>query len=92
LVLQWANAMVMKGSRAMIEDRWVVVSVLLNDCRSVVVGADVVGVMVEGRQGRLNKLRIPNDDGFVYTDQWGGWLRSRKNGWHWWRQRCGFTK
>jgi hypothetical protein len=63
--LQWANATVMKWVCAVIEDGWVIVIVVLNNCRSVVVGADVVGVMVEGRQGRLNKLRIPNDDGFV---------------------------
>ncbi len=26
------------------------------------VGADVIGVVVVGRQGRLNKLWIPNED------------------------------
>ncbi len=45
---------------------------VLNDCRGVAVGAAVVGVVVVGRQGRLNKLWIPNDDGFVFVNQLGG--------------------
>jgi hypothetical protein len=44
------------------------------------VRVDIVGVEIVGRQqGRLNKVRIPNDDGFVYVDHWGGWWRSRRN-------------
>ncbi len=31
------------------------------------IGADVVGVEVVCRQGRLNKLRIPNDDGYLLS-------------------------
>jgi hypothetical protein len=46
-----------------------------------VVGVDVISVEVVGGQGRLNKLRIPNDDGFIFVDHWGGWWRRRKNAW-----------
>jgi hypothetical protein len=38
----------------------------------------VIGGVFEGWQGRLDKLRIPNDDGFVYVNKGGGSLRSRK--------------
>ncbi len=50
----------------------IVVTVVLNNCRSVAVGVGVVGVEVVGQQGRLNKSRIPNDDGFIFIDHWGG--------------------
>ncbi len=56
------------------------------------VGADVVGVGVVGRQGWLNKLRTPNDDGFVFINHWGGWWRIRKNARCWWREQCNLTK
>jgi hypothetical protein len=57
-----------------------------------VVRANVVGFVVVGRQGRLNILWIPNDDGCVFVDQWGGWWRSGKNAWCWWRERCNLAK
>ncbi len=77
----------------MIWDKCVIVTVVFNNCRSDVVGDDVVlGIVCEGRRRRLNYLRIPIDDGFVYVDQGGGFLRSRKNAWCWWRERCNFTK
>ena len=60
-------------------DRYVVVAVVLDNCRSVAVGVVADGVEVVGWQGRLNKLRIPNDDRFIFVDHWGGWWRSRKN-------------
>jgi hypothetical protein len=40
----------------------------------------------------LNKLWIPNDDGFVFVDQWGGWWRSGKNARCWWREQCNLAK
>ncbi len=39
---------------AVIGDRCVVITVILNDCRSVGIGDDVVGIVFEGRQGRLD--------------------------------------
>ncbi len=54
--------------------------------------ANVGGVVVVDRQGRLNKLWIPKDDGFVFVNQWGGWWRSRMNAWCWWRERCNLAK
>jgi hypothetical protein len=51
------------------------------NCRSVAIGVDVIGVEVVGRQGRLNKLRIPNDDRYIFIDRWGGRWRRRKNAW-----------
>jgi hypothetical protein len=64
----------------------------LDDCRGVLVREDVIGVVVVSRQGRLNKLRIPNNDGFVFVDQWGGLWRSGKNAWCWWRGQCNLAK
>jgi hypothetical protein len=84
--------MVMRWVGALTGDRCIVVAVILDNCRSVGVGADVVGVEVVGWQGRLNKLRIPNDDGFIFVNHWGGWWRSRKNAWCWWRERCNLAK
>jgi hypothetical protein len=49
-------------------DRYVVVAVVLDNCRSVAVGVVADGVEVVGWQGRLNKLRIPNDDRFIFVD------------------------
>ncbi len=76
----------------MIGYRCVVITVVFNDCRSDAVGEDVFGIMFEGRQRRLNYLFIPNDDRFVYVDQGGGFLRTGKNAWCWWRERCNFAK
>jgi hypothetical protein len=84
--------MVTRWARAVIGDRCIIVTVVLNDGRSVAVGDDVVGDVFEGRQGRLDKLRIPNDDGFDYVNQGGGFLRSRKNAQCWWREWCNFVK
>jgi hypothetical protein len=56
--------MVMRWAGALTGDRCVVLAVVLNDCRSVAVGVDDVGVEVVDWQVRLNKLRIPNDNGF----------------------------
>ncbi len=52
----------------MIRYRCVVITVALNNGRSVAVGDDVICVVFEGWQGRLDKLRTPNDDGFVYVN------------------------
>jgi hypothetical protein len=68
-------------------DRVVVVAVVLDEGRSVAVGVDVVGVDLGGQQSRLNKLRIPSDDGFIFFEHRGGWWRNRKNAWCWWRER-----
>ena len=73
-------------------DRVLVVTVVLNDGRSVACGVGFVGVDIGGRQCRLNKLRIPNDDWFIFFDHRGGWLRSRKNAWCWWREWCNLAK
>jgi hypothetical protein len=73
-------------------DRVVVVTVILNNGRSVVFGVDFVCVDVGGRQCRLNKLRIPNDDWFIFFDPGGGWWRSRKSAWCWWREWCNLAK
>ncbi len=59
----WANEMVMRWAGALTGDRCVFVAVVLDNCRSVMVGVDVDGVEVVGQQGRVNKVRIPNDDG-----------------------------
>jgi hypothetical protein len=69
MVLQWANEMVTRWAGVLTGERRVVVAVVLGDCRRVAAGANVVGVEVVGRQGRLNKVRISNDDGFVFVDQ-----------------------
>jgi hypothetical protein len=90
--LQWANEMVTRWVGALTRDRCVVVAIVLNNCRSVAVGADAIGVEVVGRQGRLNKLRISNDDGFIFVNHWGGWWRSRKNDWCWWREQFNLAK
>ncbi len=68
----------------------VLLSLLSN--HGVAVGADVIGVVVVGRQGRLNKLRIPNDGRFVFVNQRSGWCRSRKNARCWWREQCDLAK
>jgi hypothetical protein len=83
---------VAEGAGAVTRNRWVIAVVVLNDCRGVVVRANVIGVVVVGRQGRLNKLWIPNDDRFVFVDQWNGWWRSGKNAWCWWRERCNLAE
>ncbi len=66
---QWANKMVTRWASAVIVDRCVVVTVIFNECSSVVDGDYVVGIVFEGRRGRLDYLWIPNDDGFVYVHQ-----------------------
>ncbi len=43
------------------------------------VGEYDVSIVFEGRRGRLGYLWIPNDDGFVYVIQGGGFLRSGQN-------------
>jgi hypothetical protein len=91
-VLEWANEMVTRWSGALTENRCNVVTVVLDNCRSVADGVAVLGVEVVGWQGRLNKLRIPNDDGFIFVDHWLGWWRSRKNAWWWWSERCNLAK
>jgi hypothetical protein len=63
--------MVMRCVSAVNGDWCAVVTVIFNDCKSVAVGADVVGIVSEGRRRRLNFLGVPNDDGFVYIDQGG---------------------
>ncbi len=73
-------------------DRVVIVAVVLDNGRSVAVRVDGVIVDVWGWQGRLNKLRIPNDGGFIFFDHMGGWWRSRKNARCWWRERCNLAK
>jgi hypothetical protein len=50
-------------------DSRVVVTVVLGDCRRVAVKANVISVEVVGRQGRLNKVQISKDDGFVFVNQ-----------------------
>jgi hypothetical protein len=69
MVLQWSNEMVTRWVRAVIGDRCVIVNVIFNNCRSVAVGDDVVGIVFDGRWRRLNYLWIPNHDRFVYVDQ-----------------------
>ncbi len=51
--------------------RCVVVTVLFNDCRSVMVGTDVVGIVFERWQRQLNFLGVPNDDWFVNVNHGG---------------------
>ncbi len=71
--------------------RCVVVTITVNDCRSVTVGANVVGIVFVRRQRCLNFLGVPND-GFVDVDHGGKYWRSRKNAWCWWRERHDFAK
>jgi hypothetical protein len=92
MVLQWANEMVMRWACAVIGDRWVIVIVIFNDCRSDAVGADVVGIVFEGRLRGLNFLGIPNDDGFVDVNQGGMYLCSRKSAQCWWREQCNLVR
>ncbi len=49
MVLKWSNEMLTRWACAVIGDRCVVVTVVFNDCRSDAVGADVLGIMFEGR-------------------------------------------
>jgi hypothetical protein len=72
--------------------RRVIITVIFNDCRNVVVGADVVDIVVERRQRLLNFLEVPNDDEFVDVNRGGKYWRSRKNAWCWWREWCNFAK
>ncbi len=76
----------------MIGDWCVVATVVFNDCRSDVAGADVVGIVFEGKQRGFNFLGIPNDDGFANFNQGGRYLRRRKNAQCWWREWRDFTK
>ncbi len=69
----------------MIGYRCVVVTVIFNNSRSDAVGDDVIGIVFEGRWKRLNYLWVPNDDGLIYVDQGGGFLKSGKNARCWWR-------
>ncbi len=48
--LQWVNEMVPRWARAVIGDRCVIVTVVFNNCKSDVVGDDVVDIVFEGRQ------------------------------------------
>ena len=66
---------------ALTGDRVIVIVIVLDNGRSIAVRVDVVGVDIGGWQCRLNKLRIPNDDKFIFFDHRGGWWRSRKNAW-----------
>jgi hypothetical protein len=54
-------------------DRVAVVAIFLDNGRSVAFGVDVVGVDIGGWQCRVIKLRIANDDGFIFFDHRGGW-------------------
>ncbi len=74
------------------EGRRVVITVVFNNCRNVEVGADVVGIVFERRQRRLNFLGVSNDDRFVNVDHGGEYWRSRKNARCWWREQCNFNK
>jgi hypothetical protein len=67
--LQWATVMVMRWACAVNGGRCSVVTVHFNNCRSVVVGVDVVGIVFEGRWRWPNLLGVPNDDGFIDVNQ-----------------------
>jgi hypothetical protein len=71
MVLQWANEMVTRWACAVIGNRYVLVTVFFKNCRSDAVGADVMGIVLEGRWRQFNFLRIPNDDRFVDVDPGG---------------------
>jgi hypothetical protein len=77
---------------ALTGDRVIIITVVLNDGRSVTFGVDFVGVEIGGWQCRLNKLRIPNDDWFIFFDNRGGWWRNRKNAWCRRREQCNLNK
>jgi hypothetical protein len=77
---------------AVIGDRCVEDTVVFSYCRSDAAGADVIGIVFEGRQRLLNFLGIPNHEGFVDVKEGGRYLRSRKNARCWWRERCNFAK
>ncbi len=73
--------------------RHVVVTVVFaNDCRSVAIGANVMGIVFERRQRHLNFLGVPNDNGFIDVDHGGKNWRIRKNARCWQRERCNFAK
>ncbi len=57
-VLQWVNVMVTRWACAVNGGRHDVVTVIINDCKSVSVGANVMGIMFERRQRHLNFLGI----------------------------------
>ncbi len=59
MVLQWANEMVTIWAHAVIGDWCVVVTVVFNNCSSVVVGNDVIGIVFEG--GEVWKAGLPVD-------------------------------
>ncbi len=69
--MQWANEMVTRWVCALNGGRCVVTTVVFNNCRSVVVGADVMSIVFDRRRRRLNFLGVPNDDGFINVDQGG---------------------
>ncbi len=68
--------------------RRVVVTVVNSYCRSVTVGANVVGIVLVRTRRCLNFLGVPNDDRFVDASHGGKYWRRRKNAWCWWRERC----
>ena len=66
--MQWAIEMVVRCVCAVIGDRCVLNTVMFKNCRHDAVGADVMGIVFEGRWRRLNFLGISNDDRFVDVD------------------------
>ncbi len=91
-VVKWAKVMVTRWACAVNGGGHVIVNVVINDCRSVTVGANVMDIVFVRRRRRLHFLGVPNDDGFVDVNQWGKYWRSRKNAWCWWRERHNFAE
>ncbi len=56
VVWQWANVLVTRRACAVNEGRHVIIIVVFNNCRSVAVGADVVGIVFDGRRSLVNFL------------------------------------
>ncbi len=69
--------MVTRWACAVNGGRYDVITVIINDCKSVTVGANVMGIVLERRQRHLNFLGNPNDDRFVDVDHGGKYWRSR---------------
>ncbi len=82
--------MVMSWACAVNGGRHVVLTVIFNDCRSVTVGANVVGIVFERRWNQLNFQGVSNDDGFNHVNHGGKYWRIRKNAQCWWRERYNF--
>jgi hypothetical protein len=71
MALEWVNVMVTWWASAVNGGRCVIITVIINDCRSINFGANVVGIVFERRRRYLNFLGVSNDDRFVNVNHGG---------------------